>query len=52
MQSHFASPSSSVTSGTAIREGHAGQLGEVEAKLSRTLDGPAPRAAMPNKTLR
>jgi membrane fusion protein (multidrug efflux system) len=54
MQSHFTSTDSSVASGAAIREGNTGQLGEVDAKLSRTLDRPAPgrAAAMPKKTLR
>ena len=54
MQPHFAPAATSMTSGTAIDEANVGQLAEVDAKLSRTLDRPASRhrAAVPKKPLR
>jgi membrane fusion protein, multidrug efflux system len=54
MQTYFASPGSSMTSGIAIQDGIVGQLAEVDAKVSRTIDRPAPErpAAIPKKTLR
>jgi hypothetical protein len=36
-------PGSSITSGIALHEGQAGQLAEVDARLSRTLDHPTDR---------
>jgi membrane fusion protein, multidrug efflux system len=54
MQSYFAPPGSAMASGTAIHEGDAGQLADIDAKLSRTVDRPAPsrQASVPKKTLR
>jgi membrane fusion protein, multidrug efflux system len=54
MQSYVAPPRGSMTSDIAIHEGHAGQLAEVDAGLSRVLDRPASsrRAAAPQRTLR
>ena len=54
MQSHSLSSGASMTSGIAIHEGHAGQLAEVDAKLSHTRDRPVSHrpAAIPKKTLR
>ena len=54
MQSDVAPPDSSMASGIAIHEGNAGQLAEVDAKLSRTLDRPASSrpAAVPKMPLR
>jgi membrane fusion protein (multidrug efflux system) len=52
MQS-YALSGSSMTSGIAIQEGHAAEFTDVDAKLSRTLNGPAPsRAAAPKMPLR
>jgi len=54
MQTFFAPPAASTTSGIAIHEGNAGGLAEVDAELSRTLDRPAPsrHAAVPKMPLR
>jgi membrane fusion protein (multidrug efflux system) len=54
MQPYLVPAGSSMTSDIAIDESHAEQLVEVDAKLSRTIDRPAPArpAAIPKKTLR
>ena len=54
MQPHLAPAATSMTSGTAIDEANVGQLAEIDARLSRTLDRPASRhrAAVPKMPLR
>jgi membrane fusion protein, multidrug efflux system len=54
MQPHFTPAATSMTSGTAIDEANVGQLAEVDAKLTRTIDGPASSrpAAIPKNPLR
>jgi membrane fusion protein, multidrug efflux system len=50
VQSGSPPPGSSITSGIALHEGHAGQLAEVDARSSRTLDRPTDsRRVMPPK---
>ena len=54
MQPHLAPAATSMTSGTAIDEANVGQVAEIDARLSRTLDRPASRhrAAVPKMPLR
>jgi membrane fusion protein (multidrug efflux system) len=54
MQPHLAPAATSITSGTTIDEANVGQLAEIDARLSRTLDRPASRhrAAVPKMPLR
>ena len=53
-QPHLAPAATSITSGTTIDEANVGQLAEIDARLSRTLDRPASRhrAAVPKMPLR
>ncbi len=53
-QPHLAPAATSMTSGTGIDEANVGQLTEIDARLSRTLDRPASRhrAAVPKMPLR
>jgi membrane fusion protein (multidrug efflux system) len=53
-QPHLAPAATSITSGTTIDEANVGQLAEIDARLSRTLDRPPSRhrAAVPKMPLR
>jgi membrane fusion protein (multidrug efflux system) len=53
MQPYLVPPGSSMAPGIAIHEGNVAQLAEVDAKLTRTVDGPASGpVSIPKKTLR
>ena len=54
MQPHFTPAAASMNSGATVDEANVGQLAEIDARLSRTIDLPAPRspAAVPKLPLR